>query len=347
MNYNIKYYNLFSLKEKQMWEDLVTESSTSWLFHSSKYLQFFDEYNKDNPGHSNISFAIFNNKNEIIGGIPLLYNGYNSAIESSAVPFGPFYKNNLNNLKEIEKFIFDHIDDIAKANQIKYCSIRYNMLSDNYIKNYINTGSENPLLNHGYLHSLQIDPRIVENYKLKIIDLRKPLNIIYSELHQKCRNNTNKSKKQNFEFHIGNSEEFIRIYSSIKGVENIRNSNNTVHFHSYEVIKNFVRLLGDSIKITYITLNKEPIAVSIYICFKNKIFYWSNGSKKEYSNLYPNNFMMWKMIEWGHNNNYEFFDIGNYYEHKLLNEKEYNVGKYKSQWSDDYIIPYYGIKFYN
>jgi len=346
MNLNIKYYTSFSSEEKQIWEDLIKVSTTAWLFQSIKYLQFFDDYNKNNPGHSNISFAVFNNKNEILGGIPLLYNGYNSSLESSAVPLGPFYKNDLSNLKEVERFIFDHVDNIAKSNQIKYTTIRYSMLSDHYIKNYINVGSENPLLDFGYLYSLQSNPITIENYKLKIIDLRKPIDILYSEIHQKCRNSTNKSKKQNLEFHIGNSEEFIKIYSNIKGVENIINSNNTVHFHSYEVIKNFVKLLGDSIKITYITLNKEPIAASIYVCFKNKIFYWSNGSKKEYSNLYPNNFMMWKMIEWGHENNYEFFDIGNYYEHKLSNEKEYNVGKYKSQWSNDYIIPYYGIKFY-
>ena len=321
----IKYYNSFSKEDKDQWEEVVNLSTTSWLYNTHGYINHVDYYNNlTSPNYHNISFGVFNSKNQLLGGIPLYMT---SPTEIGTGLSGPFYRNYD---KRIEKLIFDTIDNIIHANSLSGVKVRISMLAEDYIEKNIN---ENYLLEYGYLYTLMNSLSEVENYK--------PKEELYKELGQKCRNSINKAKKQPFSTLIGNTDELIKIYSQIKTKGN---ENNPKIPHGYPSIKNMVENLGDACQIIVISHNNTPISASIYHCYKNGIFYWSNGSVDGYKNLYPNNFSMWKMIEWGHDNGFKYLDIGNYYDYKLKNEKEYNVGRYKASFGKDYIIPFYGTK---
>ena len=334
----IKYYINFSDDEINEWVNTVETSSTSWLYNTKGYINHVEYFNiiaSPQPNFHNLSFGVFNSKSKLLGGITLYLM---SPGEITTGLSGPFYKEYN---KKVEKLIFNTLDNIVTENNLSQIRIRISMLADDYIKDKLN---ENYLLNYGYLYTLINSLNEVENYKLRIVNLQKEKDILYKELGQKCRNSINKAKKQNFNTIIGNSDELIKIYSTIKtkGKENIKHLP-----HGYYAIKNMVENLGDNCQIMIIELDGKPISASIYHCYKNKIFYWSNGSVDGYKNLYPNNFSMWKMIEWGHDNGFEYLDIGNYYEYELKNKKEYNVGKYKASFGKDYIIPFYGIKKFN
>ena len=331
----LKYWINFTDKEKEEWNNTVKLSSTSWLYNTEGYINHVEYYNtiaSPQPNFHNLSFGVFNSKKGLLGGITLYLM---SPGEITTGLSGPFYKEYN---KKVEKIIFDTLDNIIINNNLSQIKIRISMLAKDYIEGKL---TENYLLNYGYLYTLINSLSEVENYKLRIVNLQKDKDILYKELGQKCRNSINKAKKQNFNTIIGNSDEIIKIYSKIKtkGKEYEKRLP-----HGYHAIKNMVENLGSSCQIVIIELDNKPISASIYHCYKEGIFYWSNGSIGDYKNLYPNNFSMWKMIEWGHDKGFKYMDIGNYYEYELKNKKEYNVGKYKSSFGKDYIIPFYGIK---
>ena len=110
-----------------------------------------------------------------------------------------------------------------------------------------------------------------------------------------------------------------------------------------------VELLGDKVQLSIVYYNDEPLSATLYHCYKKGILYYANAQSTEHKYLAPNNLNKWSMMEWGHKNGYLFMDIGNYYEkqYKLIDEKGYNVGKYKSSFGKDYVVPFYGYKEYN
>jgi len=334
----IKYWVEFTEDDKKEWNNTVESSSTSWLYNTEGYINHVEFYNtiaSPQPVFHNLTFGVFNPKNKLLGGITL-YSMYPNEITTGLS--GVFYQTYD---KKIEKIIFDNLDNIVKQNKLKQIKIRISMLADDYTKGEL---TENYLLDYGYLYALSsIHLDTIENYKLRLIHLSKEKDILYKELGQKCRNSINKAKKQDFETIIGNSDEIIRIYSEIKTKGQSKNQKLP---HGYYAMKNMVENLGDSCQIMVINYKGKPISASVYHCYKSGIFYWANGSVDGYKNLYPNNFSMWQMIEWGHDNGFEFLDIGNYYEYELKNKKEYNVGKYKSSFGKDYIIPFYGLKIF-
>ena len=40
------------------------------------------------------------------------------------------------------------------------------------------------------------------------------------------------------------------------------------------------------------------------------MYYWFGGSSKDYNRLNSNEFLIWKAIEWGCDNNFSIFDFG-------------------------------------
>jgi len=46
------------------------------------------------------------------------------------------------------------------------------------------------------------------------------------------------------------------------------------------------------------------------LCYKDLIYDWYAGSSDNNLDKYPNDFLPWKIMEWGHNNGYRIFDFG-------------------------------------
>lgn len=56
--------------------------------------------------------------------------------------------------------------------------------------------------------------------------------------------------------------------------------------------------------------NDKTIGVRFVLCYKNMIYDWFAGSSNKYLDKYPNDYLPWKVIQWGHINGYEIFDFG-------------------------------------
>lgn len=328
----LRYYVEFSQAEREEWDRIVSGSRTSWLYNTTGFIEHTDWYNihyQKNADYVNCTFGLYDSEHNLAAGATV----YRLSPDRVKTGLSDIFFRGKRPILGAQDAIFKNIDYLCEKLQVVFCTVQYSMMSDFYFKGTLQ--ENNPLLLYDYYYALHYSQEKM-NAKHRVIYLQKPLDVIRQELGQKCRNSINKSLRQGLDFSIGNSDEFISQYASVKSGPS----------HTIQCITNMRDNIGKACQIAVVSHKGKPISVSIYHCYKNKMLYWSNGSLKEYAHMNPNNFSMWKAIEWGAANGYEMLNIGNYYDSPIDNQKEYTVGRYKESFGKDYVIPYYGTKVY-
>jgi serine/alanine adding enzyme len=61
---------------------------------------------------------------------------------------------------------------------------------------------------------------------------------------------------------------------------------------------------------TLALVDQEPAAVSIELLYKDVVYGWYGGTNRKFNAQVPNEFLMWKILEWGCQNNYHVYDFG-------------------------------------
>jgi len=69
--------------------------------------------------------------------------------------------------------------------------------------------------------------------------------------------------------------------------------------HSKGMIKFLLAYVGD-----------VCVGTSVELLFKDKIYGWYGGSDRRYSKYYPNEMLMWHILNWGAQNRYNVYDFG-------------------------------------
>lgn len=59
-----------------------------------------------------------------------------------------------------------------------------------------------------------------------------------------------------------------------------------------------------------IYLDGKPIAVTIDLYFKDRVYYWYGGMDRDYSKRHPNEYLRWSVISQGKKEGYAIFDFG-------------------------------------
>lgn len=54
----------------------------------------------------------------------------------------------------------------------------------------------------------------------------------------------------------------------------------------------------------------RDIAASVALLYKKTIYGWYRGFDRKYGFCLPNDQMVWRVLQWGAENGYEFFDFG-------------------------------------
>ena len=186
MKFHIKYYK--DGVDKNQWNKVVEESPTAWLYHTADWIDvavFYEQKYENRSESLNASIPIYTKKGELLAGLPLFFYLNGPSLYGYA---GPFYNKKLteNKKEKITEMIYNIVDNLCVNNSLKFCKFRYTMLADDYINKKV---THNPLLKYGYFYNLDDIFRLqAENYLLRVVNLAKPLDVLYSELGQKCRN---------------------------------------------------------------------------------------------------------------------------------------------------------------
>ena len=87
------------------------------------------------------------------------------------------------------------------------------------------------------------------------------------------------------------------------------------------------------VKILVAKVGNETAACSIELTYKDTIYGWYGGSDRSYSRYFPNEMLMWHILEWGASNGYRVYDFGG----AGKPDEEYGVRNFKAKFGGELV----------
>ncbi len=153
---------------------------------------------------------------------------------------------------------------------------------------------------HGFIYEPHLDI---------LHDLTLPIENQFMALHKGRRKNIRRTDKQGVFFsEIKNKKEFNKAYELIKSTyKKVKLPMPDKGF--FNTSYNELAQKG-ILKIFVALFDNQIIATRMVLCFNQTIYDWYAGASEKHMDKYPNDFLPWKIIEWGSQNGYRLFDFG-------------------------------------
>lgn len=142
-----------------------------------------------------------------------------------------------------------------------------------------------------------------------IHNLDIPLDKQFSALHKGRRKNIRRAERAEIEFReIIDDNEYNIAYDLVRSTYNrvkLPMPDKTLFTESHQ------QLVKQNILKTFVAVsNKEIIGCRMVLCYGDVIYDWYAGASDKHLDKYPNDFLPWKIMEWGSLNEYKYFDFG-------------------------------------
>ena len=274
--YNKDYY--------KAWDNFVISSNNGTIFHLQKFLNYHPK------GRFSWHHLIFEEKDNIIALLPAQLKG-DKLISPAGASFGSFVTQDIS---------YDSIEEIV-ITFLKYCrkeGIREIYLTPPPLVYYksMTMNIDYALLYHGFQYEKHLYSSVVNLKKIKRLH----------DFDKRARNAIRKAVKSGVEVIIGDDyESFYPILTENKRKFNLPPT------HTLDELRKIKRLLPDMLKLFLAYKDGSLIGGSlIFICNMKTLLSFYIALDYEYQQLRPINKVLYEIIQWGYENNYEFFDIG-------------------------------------
>ncbi|MEW5766884.1 MAG: FemAB family XrtA/PEP-CTERM system-associated protein [bacterium] len=265
----------FSQEWTQKWDDYVNRHPESSFFHQIGWKRVIER----SFGHKS-RYLLAEEEGDIRGILPLF--SITSRLFGRSLVSLPFavYGGMCFDNREAECLIVDEAKRIAKEEDFEYLELR------NIKKNGLDFPVKN--LYETFIKELPADPREC-----------------WRSLKRKARGSAKKGVVSSLkaEMNPDRLKEFYDIYN-----HSLRNLGTPIF--SFRFFQNLLEEFGRKINILSVKLHDKVIASVMVFFFKNTVNPYYGGSLKEYLGYSPNNFMYWKLMEYGCNQGYRYFDFG-------------------------------------
>ncbi len=259
------------------------------IFHTA---ELFEVY-KNTKNYEPIFLLAYNQEEKLLGLLLAVvqkeYSGVLGNISARSIIWGgPLVKDNNLNLIDL---LLKEYNKVVKRKAI-YTQIR-NLWE-------WNTEEKNIFKINGYSFDEHLD--IIHNLEL-------PPEEQFGKFNQGRRKNIRRAIKQDVAFEeIDSKDELLIALDLLKNT--YKKAKLPIPDDSY-FLETYNKLYSKKlVKFFKATYQKKIIGVRFVYCFKNLIYDWFAGSSDDSLNKYPNDFLPWKIMEWGHNNGYKTFDFG-------------------------------------
>ena len=146
----------------------------------------------------------------------------------------------------------------------------------------------------------------VSHYNL-VMDIDIDKDAIWRRMHKERRRNVEKANKCGLVFQEIKSDDGIQdIVSLIKQTyhrKRVPLSYSDIFFQINSSMSKYVHFFGAYYQ-------GHMIAGQVRLCYNGLVYAWFAGSDEQYFKLRPNDFLMWNVISWAHDNGYVKFDFG-------------------------------------
>ncbi len=307
----------------QEWDDFCLDSDDAWFWHTSDWLKYNLNYKSELKPESK-SFIVLNN-NEILAICPLILEKNNNVNEfsygSECGPL-PVFKNSLTakTQKKIEKFVFKHIDDLAKKNSVKRMRFRFSILN----KSFIETGKQkyNYLMKFNYIDN---------SINTLVIDLNKSERELRNNVrhgHDSAIDQSSKILKKEIFSQKNITLKLFEKYIDLHFKASSRSTRPRTTFDiMFDLIKQGKAFLVGAKK------DGEFIGFSYFFLYKNNVYYGSSCNDPCVENISIAHFIQWKAICYMKSIKCMYYEIGWQNYSNTLSDfpsaKEINIGKFK------------------
>lgn len=271
---------------KEKWDRFVLESNNGTMFHLQK---FFDYHT---PGKFKFDHLMFLEKGEIKALLPgAIVNGtFESPIGAS---YGSIVTKDVKFAEAMD--IVSTLKDYCKKNALKEILLT---AAPMVYEKHPNQNLDFAMLWQGFSYQL--------HYISSAIKLDKTIDIL-ERFSPTVRRNVRKTLKD-FHLKVEINERYDQFYPIL--LEN-KSRHNVKPTHSYEDLLKLKELLPDRLKLFMVYLEDKPIGGSLMffvndvcaLCFYNMLMY-------EYEMYKPIQRVMYEVVKYSTENNYQYVDIG-------------------------------------
>ena len=279
---------LLNQTHRKLWCDFTKNHNNNNIFQSYDFYEAHLSFDNFRP----IAFGLYSNE-KIIGIISgIIQSNYFFPIsrmtERLIVIGGPLIQDDCPKLteyflKKVNKFL---------SKKVVYTQFRNLWIQEDNVSN--------AFISNGFTYEPHLD--IIHNLDISLIDM-------YNKIKKNKRGNINKSiNKGTIFYEIHEIEEYIQsIKLIIKSYKEIGLPCPT--FNYFIEIHNKLFQKG-ILKVFAAKYNSEIIGVRLELCYNKIIYDWYAGANLKFKSKYPNDFLPYKILEWGINNDFSKFDFG-------------------------------------
>jgi len=312
------------------WNQFCLDSDSAWWYNTTNWLEYNLAYKPENKPESK-SFMIVNN-GKILAICSLIKEGHEFSFGEGYGPT-PAYLNDLTQKQErkVMKQVFQHIDNLAKEDDIRRVRMRFPVLSESYDMN-------NYLTLFGYLDT---------SIQTRCIDLSNSLEELRADIRHGHDSDIDKATKE-LRAEIYDDENITRnIFSEYKNLHHLASGRKTRPDNTFDMlydnIKNGNGFLVGALK------GDEYVSFAYFTVYKGNVNYGSSCNKPDI-NLPLAHFVQWEAMIYMHQF-CDIYEIGwQQYGYTLSDfptPKEINIGKFKRGFGGFTLPLFRGEKFYD
>lgn len=291
------------------WDEFVRNNSEGTVFHLSNWAEVMVKTYNYKPYY----LIIVDESVNIKAGWPffLVNNGMNGK-KLISIPFTDSIKPLTNSDRNYPEY-FKKIFEIYTKEKLNYIEIRQNSLNSN----------KNKL-------------RINNYFKNFIVNINPDLETVWKRCKQKSvRYSIKKAEKMGVIIEKSKGKDGIRIFYDLNVLTRKKHGVIPQPYAFFENIWNF--LISEGYGFVSVALyEKTPIAASIFLEYKDKIYHKFNASNKSFINLYPNYLILWDAIKYAYSKGIKYLDLGR------TSPDNKGLMSFKRHWgAEEFDLPYY------
>lgn len=292
---------------KEMWNNFVDSNKHSCIFQ--RY-EMADIYNKTR-NMTGLRLAVSDKKEKLLACmiIKLEYKKFLKLFTSiSIIENAPLYEDSEEGRRAAE-FLIKHYNRYIKRKAL-YSNVKIN---------------KNSFLGHLY-ESEKYNKNECLNFEIK---LNGNANAVFKLIHKSRRKNIKRAKKKGLTVIEATKPLLIDFYKLLK--ENYDKVGILIPDISF--FNAAFDLMPNSVKLFFARYQDKLIAGRIVLLYRKEIFDWYAGASSEFLHLFPNDALVWHVLEYGCKNGYELFDFGG----AGVADEEYGVREFKKRFGGQLI----------
>lgn len=146
-----------------------------------------------------------------------------------------------------------------------------------------------------------------EDHLNYLVDIGRDPEAILAAIKRQAKQNIRKAERAGAKVVEVDGTAVETVYGLIQ--ETYRHA--SVPLADISLFRSLFRVLGAAgmLKCFEVVYEGEPVAVSLYLLYKNRMYHWFQGSKR-LAAIYPSELGIWHAMRWGHEHGYTVYDFG-------------------------------------